>query len=148
MEKMMVVLDDVEYALQLMLPMRRPEARMEWVVLACPPRLTRHIGRWVNQASRKAWRERWLQEVRQRLNAQCLQEGDVLRVQVLEGGLQARVACLLKAHPTACLLDARRPRLGQDLTPVTPGQPQTQHATWTLSGGAAAMGVALILAAE
>jgi hypothetical protein len=148
MEKLIVVLDDAEHALQLMLPLRREGVRTEWLVLACPPRLTRHIGRWVNQASRNAWRDRWGQELRQRLEQTLLQPGDRLTMQLVKGPLQAQAERMLQAHPQARLLDARRPKLGQDLTPVQAGQPQPQHANWTLSGSAAAMGVALILAAD
>ena len=59
MENIIVVLDDATHALNQVLPMRKEGVRTHWILLACPPRLTRHISRWVNQGSRNAWRKRW-----------------------------------------------------------------------------------------
>ena len=52
MENIIVVIDDPEYALKMLTPMKNEGTPTQWVLLVCPPRLTRHIGRWVNQASR------------------------------------------------------------------------------------------------
>ena len=50
MENIIVVVDDADYALKIIAPMKGEINPTNWVLLVCPPKLTRHIGRWVNIA--------------------------------------------------------------------------------------------------
>ena len=148
MENIIVVVDDAEYALKMLAPMQHQGQPTQWVLLACPPRLTRHIGRWVNQASREAWRKKWSQELMAKLQP-ALQTGeDRLVWRVAKGALVAQTRQLQAEFSTHRVLDARRPKFGQDQAPVTADQPTETSSHWTLPSGAAAMGVALLLAAD
>jgi hypothetical protein len=51
-------------------------------------------------------------------------------------------------HGMARVLDARRPKFGQDMLPVAPDQPVSHQARWAVPGAVAGMGAALLLAAE
>jgi hypothetical protein len=148
MENIIVVVDDPEYALKILTPMKNADNPTQWVLLACPPRLTRHIGRWVNQASRNAWREKWTQELLQKLKPALGEGGDRVQWRVARGDLVEQTLRLQAEFSTHRVLDARRPRFGQDQAPVTAGQPTEHSSQWALPGGAAAMGMALLLAAD
>ena len=63
MEKIAVFVNDADYAQHLLQPMLRGGGPTHWVLVGCAPVLTRHIGRWVSQAARRQWRERWAAEL-------------------------------------------------------------------------------------
>ena len=62
MENIIVYLDDAAYAQQQLAPMQgdaAPENRgagTRWVRVACPPHMTRRIGKWVSHSARESWR--------------------------------------------------------------------------------------------
>jgi hypothetical protein len=148
MENIIVVLDDAQHALSQVLPMRQEGARTHWVLVACPPRLTRHISRWVNQGSRNAWRKRWAQELMAKVEPELARHGDTCELRVLEGKLMDMTEHLQKEFGLARVLDARRPKVGHDMEPATASQPTDGSATWALPGGTAALGAMIILATE
>ena len=55
---------------------------------------------------------------------------------------------LRRQFPGARVLDARRPKLGQDLPAVTHNQPEPHSARWAVPGAVAGLGAALVLATE
>jgi hypothetical protein len=148
MENIIVVLDDAQHALSQILPMRQQGAGTHWVLVACPPRLTRHISRWVNQASRNAWRKRWAQELMAQVEPELAQHGDTCELRVLDGKLIDMTERLQKEFALARVLDARRPKVGHQLEPATASQPTDGSGTWALPGGTAALGAMIILATE
>ncbi len=148
MENIIVVLDDAAHALNQVLPMRKQGATTHWILVACPPRLTRHISRWVNQGSRNAWRKRWAQELLAKVQPELTRNGDTCELRLLSGKLSDLTESLQKEFALARVLDARRPKVGQDLEPATSGQPSGPSSSWVLPGGTAALGAMLILAAE
>lgn len=148
MENIIVVIDDPEYALKMLAPMKNEGNPTQWVLLVCPPRLTRHIGRWVNQASREAWRNKWTQELLQKIRPVLQGAGDRVQWRIAKGPLVEQTRKLQSEFVTHRVLDARRPKWGQDHDPVTAGQPVEHTSQWTLPGGVAAMGVALLMAAD
>ncbi len=148
MENIIVVLDDAEYALKMLEPMKDGGHPTQWILLVCPPRLTRHIGRWVSTATREAWRNKWGLELVQRLKPALADGGDRLQWRLAKGALVDQTRRLQSEFTTHRVLDARRPRLGQDHDPVTAGQPVEHNSQWSLPGGVAAMGVALLMAAD
>ncbi|MFM7026451.1 MAG: hypothetical protein ACKOWC_10395 [Limnohabitans sp.] len=148
MESIIVVIDDPEYALKLLTPMKNEGHPTQWVLLVCPPRLTRHIGRWVNLASRDAWRNKWTQELLQKIRPLLQGPGDRLQWRVAKGALAEQTRNLQSEFVTHRVLDARRPRFAQDQEPVTNDQPTEHSSRWALPGGAAAMGAALLMAAD
>lgn len=143
MEKMAVFVDDADHARQLLGPLLAPAAgEVQWVVVACAPRLTQRIGRWVPRRPREQWREQWAQALRARLEplfagARC--EWTLARgpLDALAGRLRARLGADLR------LLDARRPRLGIVAPPLAAGAPA--RAGWA-APVAVSSGLALVLA--
>lgn len=148
MDKMIVVLDDVEFALQQLLPMRVNGVATCWMLVACPPRLTRHASRWVSRSAREAWRAKWSQDLLDKVEAVLLKPGDQVRRFEVKGTLAEFTQSLQRDMGPARVLDARRPKLGYDAPPATEGQPMPRDGRLALSGSTAAMGALLILAAE
>ena len=148
MENIIVVLDDAEYALKMLAPMKDDGNPTQWVLLVCPPKLTRHIGRWVHHASREAWREKWGLELVQKLRPVLGADGDRLQWRLAKGPLVEQTRRLQAEFTTHRVLDARRPQIGQDHAPVTATQPVEHSSHWALPGGVAAMGAALLMAAD
>ncbi len=148
MEKIIVVIDDVAHALQQLQPMRTAGQPTCWLLVACPPRLTRHASRWVNFSAREAWRARWSQDVLDQVTQALQQDGDQFECLQVKGPLAAFTEALQQRAGATRVLDARRPKVGQDLAPATVGQPVPQEGPLAWPGRTAAMGAMLILAAE
>ena len=55
---------------------------------------------------------------------------------------------LITEHGAARVLDARRPKFGHDMEPVTANQPAPQESRWKVPGAMAGLGAMLVLAAE
>ena len=119
MEKIAVFVNDAAHARQLLQPLLRHGAAVHWVLVACSPTLSRHIGRWVTQPAREQWLERWAAELfariepELRLNPGCRVEKMLVKRPLIEvsARLQARLGKLR-------LLDARRPRMGKPDEPL------------------------------
>ena len=114
MDTVIVYVDDAEYARQLIEPTIAQAAAGQtthWVLVACAPRMTHRISKWVSHSARESWRAKWADK----LFAQLLpwfesQNGQVSTVlaktplpELLEQ-LQQQYG----AHTQ--LLDARRPK--------------------------------------
>jgi hypothetical protein len=158
MDNIIVYLDDATHALQQLTPMkaeepsgfgsRRPTIATQWILVACPPRLTRHINKWVNHSARENWRNSWSEKVFAQL-APLLENGhDTVLTLVATGTLTDLTDRLLVEYCPARVLDARRTRLGQDLPPVTRNQPVEHDSRWSLPGAVAGMGALLMLASD
>ena len=61
MDKIIVYLDDADHALQQLVPMKnvaQPNAEMQttqWVLVACAPRMTQRISKWVSHSASQPW---------------------------------------------------------------------------------------------
>lgn len=145
MENIAVFVNDVAHARHILQPMLGSAGPTRWIVVACPPTLTRHIGRWVSQSARRQWRERWAAELLAGL-APMLNEGAGSEVQtiVASGPLAALSARLSVRWPPLRVLDARRPRIGRLDEPVSAGQPAATTGRWAAPATATA-GLSLVL---
>ena len=52
MDKIVVYVDDAAYALQQLAPMLGTGAATGWILVACAPRMTRRISKWVSHSAR------------------------------------------------------------------------------------------------
>lgn len=152
MDNIIVYIDDMEFARHQLAPMesqsggeRQPT---HWIVVACPPRLTRHISKWVNHAARENWRGKWAEELFGQVRAELMSQGDRVTPVMARGPLIAMTKKLQAQHGNCRVLDARRPKFGQDLSPVTSDQPASHAARWSVPGAVAGMGAVLVLASE
>ncbi|HWI84189.1 hypothetical protein [Ramlibacter sp.] len=152
MEKIIVYLDDASYAQQQLVPMRSgtpaSAGTTHWVLVACAPRMTQRIGKWVSHSAREKWRAQWSAKLFARIEPVLQSGGDRVTTVLAKGPLPELTRKLLAQHGACRVLDARRPKFGQDLQPVTADQPASTEGRWQLPGAVASMGAALVLAAE
>lgn len=152
MDKIIVYLDDADFAKHQLAPMKNggsiARQATHWILVACPPRMTRHISKWVNHTARENWRNKWAEKLFGRITPELQAQGDQVTTVLAHGSLVELTQGLLSQQGAARVLDARRPKFGQDMQPVTPDQPAAGEARWSVPGAIAGMGAALVLAAE
>lgn len=130
MDKIVVFVNDASHAEQALRPLAGGEP-CHWIVVACPPTLTRHIGRWVSTAARQQWRDRWSAELFAKVEPVLKTNGGsriekmVARRPLIE--LATRIDQRLGGVK---VFDARRPRLGQPDEPVSASTPEKEISRW------------------
>jgi hypothetical protein len=154
MDKIIVYFDDPAYAQQQLVPMAVGVASLDrvepthWVLVACPPRMTRHIGRWVSYGARESWRAQWAEKAFIRIAPQLQARSDEVTLVLAKGVLVELTKTLAARYGAARVFDARRPKFGRNLPPVTASQPLATDHRWEGPGAIASMGMLLMLAAE
>jgi hypothetical protein len=149
MDRIIVYIDDAEYAAQHLVPMRSAEGpAAHWVLVACAPRMTRRIGKWVSHSARESWRAKWAEKLFERVLPRVVSPADQVTTVLAKGPLPALTRQLITQHGAARVLDVRRPKFGQDLQPVTEEQPAQAAGRWQVPGAVVGLGAVLVLAAE
>ena len=148
METWLVYIDDKNHAQQQLTPMLIKGVPIQWVLVGCPPRLTRHAGKWLTQKAIQRWRNQWTQDNLQPIQALLSESGDKVHTQVAHGPLVLMTKQLQQEWGTLRVIDARRPRLGQDLPPVSDNQERTPQNPWMVPGSVAFMGTLMTMAAD
>ncbi|HWH81401.1 MAG TPA: hypothetical protein VNU71_04105 [Burkholderiaceae bacterium] len=142
MQTIAVFVNDVAAARRALQPLAKAAAPARWIVVACPPALTRHIGRWVSQSARRQWRERFGAELFAALVPE-LPAGAAVETLVAGRPLAAVSARLQARWPGVQLLDARQPRVGRVDEPIVAGQ--AGAGTGWAAPAAATAGLSLVL---
>jgi hypothetical protein len=154
MDKIIVYLDDADHALQQLVPMKnvtQPNTEgqtTQWVLVACAPRMTRHVSKWVSHSARESWRASWSEKLFAQIVPALKAQGDTVTTVVAKGPLPTLTERLLAQHRGARVLDARHAKFGQDLPPVTKDQPTGHDSRWSVPGAVAGMGALLVLASD
>ena len=111
--KIIVYVDDAAHAQQVLSPLLESEtAGMRWVLVACAPRMTHRISKWVSHRARENWRDKWSEKLFAQL-LPWLQSGSPSPVTtvVAKGPLPELVTQLQAELGAARVVDARRPKL-------------------------------------
>jgi hypothetical protein len=147
MDNIAVFVNDVANARHILQPMVGAAGPTHWVVVACPPTLTRHIGRWVSQDARRQWRERWGADLFAALGPLLPERSESSPVELIVAHrpLAAVTARLEARLPQLRVLDARRASVGRVDEPVSATQPQPIAGRWAAPVTATA-GLSLVLA--
>ena len=130
MENIIVYVDDAGHALNILQPMlsaSRSPLPTRWIVVGCAPRVTHHVSKFVTHSARDSWRRKWSDKVFGQVVPALYRAGDDVVTLVAQGNLVAQTDALIKTHGVARVLDARRPKFGQDLQPVTSTQATATH---------------------
>jgi len=129
METIAVFVDDATHAGRILAPMQAQP--VHWVLVACAPRLTHRIGKWVSHSNREQWRERWAAKLFADLRPALARHHGPLETMLAKEPLPAVVERLRGKHGMWLrLLDARRPKLGQHLEPLPRQDGETD--SWTV----------------
>jgi len=148
METWLVYINDKTHAQQQITPLLVKGAPIQWILVACPPRLTRHARKWLTQKSIQRWKLQWTQENLQPIQALLSQRGDKVITEVARGALVDMTREMQQTWGPMRVLDARRPRLAQDLQPATQDQPRSANNPLLVPGSVAFMGTMMTLAAD
>jgi hypothetical protein len=153
MDKIMVYLDDPEFSQHQLAPMKNrmagpSEQATHWILVACPPHLTRHASRWISPVALESWRAMWAQDLFAQLVPALQTQGDQVTTVLAHGDLVALTQKLQTEHGVAHVMDARRPKFGQDLPPLTIDQPKEESSNWSIPAAVTGLGAALMLASE
>ena len=127
MDNIIVYVDDANYALQILQPMRQTGnagSPARWIVVGCAPRVTHRASKWVTNSARESWRGKWAEKVFAQLMPLLERDGDTVVTKIAQTTLSAQTEALIKEYGVARVLDARRPKFGQDMQPVTATQVQ------------------------
>ncbi|KWT72617.1 MULTISPECIES: hypothetical protein [unclassified Variovorax] len=151
MEKIILYVDDAVYAREL-LSRLTPEAvgtgARRWVLVACAPRMTHRISKWVSHSARENWRNKWLAKTQEQLLPLLQLEGGQVTSVLAKGPLAELTQRLKMEYGAARVIDARRPKIGVDLEPVAPDVKSPSQSGWALPGAMLGMGALLVLANE
>ncbi len=169
MRTAIVYLDDADYAQQQLAAWRAASGAAlgdhpptHWVLVGCAPRMTHRISKWVSHSARENWRNKWADKLFGQAAPALQAHGSSVTTCIAKGPLTELTERLLHEHPGAEVLDARRPRLGQDLPPVSndapahpaaptaaqPAPQATQAPQWRWPGTAVALLGSVLLMAE
>ena len=149
MDNIIVYVDDAAYALQMLQPMcaggdSRNPAR--WIVVGCPPRVTHRVSKWVTHSARESWRQKWADKVFATLVPLLKDDSDTVVTQLSQSSLQTQTETLVRQYGVARVLDARRPKFGQDMQPVTAAQGHENNSV--IGYATALMGAGLLVATD
>ena len=148
MDRIIVYVDDAAYARQQLTPMLGSRQPTRWDIVACPAHLTRHAGRWISRSALEKWRDQQAEQLFAAIRPLLGDPQHTVVTHVAHGDLVAMTQRLSAGAPAARVLDARRPRFGQDLAPVIADQPVDTASRWSVPGSVATLGAVLILASE
>lgn len=146
MDNMIVYIDEAAYALKMLTPMlpsdqARPPTR--WIIVGCAPRVTHHVSKWVTHSARQSWRGKWAEKIFSQVTPLLQGPGDSVITQVASGSLCDLTDSLMAQYGSGRVLDARRPKLGHDMQPVTRQQPQEVQGMWSYAAVVAGTGMLL-----
>lgn len=135
MDKFIVYVDDAAHAQQLIAPLAasRPVGKSHWVLVACAPRMTHRVSKWVSHSARESWRTKWADKLfAQLIPGAGLPPSQVTtvlaKIPLAELTEQLQVqAHSASGHP-ATVLDARKPRLANEAPAVTDNRPEGPQA--------------------
>ena len=152
MEKIIVYVDDGAHAHQHLAPMKSPgqasNHRTHWVLVACAPRMTHRISKWVSHSARENWRAKWADKLFAQIVPGLQASGDSVTVVLAKGPLPELTEQLKAEHGTSRVLDARRPKFGPDLAPGAGDPASGQGKRWDIPGTVLGMGAMLLLGVE
>ncbi|MBX9833099.1 MAG: hypothetical protein K2X78_08660 [Burkholderiaceae bacterium] len=114
MDRVIVYVDDAAYAQQILAPLlaREAAANTRWVLVACAPRMTHRISKWVSHSARENWRAKWADKLFAQIVPALPQAGAWVTTVVAKGPLVELTEQLQAAESSASqVLDARRPKM-------------------------------------
>ena len=113
MDRVIVYVDDAAYAQQVLAPLfaREAAAPTQWVLVACAPRMTHRISKWVSHSARENWRTKWADKLFAQILPGLRAPANTVTTVVAKGPLVELTEQLQAAQPSAAqVVDARRPK--------------------------------------
>ncbi|WP_343591526.1 universal stress protein [Paracidovorax wautersii] len=159
-QKIIVYVDDAAHAQHILRPLSaRPSrdagsAATHWVLVACAPRMTHRISKWVSHSARENWRAKWADKLFAQLVPGLQAAGAEVSTVLAKGPLPELLTQLQAEHGAdAQVVDARRPKQEAMAPAVAAPAPvvvvvKKPLRNWSLPGTLASLAAALFLVAE
>jgi hypothetical protein len=147
METLIVYVNDSEYARNQLATMIAPSLPTKFVLVGCPPKLNRHISKWISGSARKKWQAQWADSTCAEISKAFISERHHFVQRVAFGPLTTVTKQLQGEFPGARVFDARRPKLAQIPEILVEGQ-QAQPDLVSRAMGVAATTAIMALAAD
>jgi hypothetical protein len=147
METFVVYINDKSHAMNQVLPLLEETQPTQWVLVACPPRLNRHTGKWLTQRAQRKFRDDWAKTNLKDLVELLAQRQQPNITRVADQSLLQFTKSLRAEFGQIRIVDARRPRTAESLPAVVPEQ-TPEARPWAIPVGAVALGAAVTLAVE
>lgn len=157
MHTVIVYLDDAAHARQVLAPLAASAqtATTHWVLVACAPRMTHRISKWVSHSARENWRAKWADKLFAQLQPWLGNAGVQVSTVLATEPLPDLLARLRARHGASTpVVDARRPKLEQQAPqalqapaagPIVTSKPARR---WSAPGALASLGLLFLLAAD
>jgi hypothetical protein len=112
MKTYLIYVDDAQ-ELQQVLAQRSVDwhANTHWLLVACAPRITHRVSKWVSHSSRENWRDKWASKLFEQVRHSFEGPGHSWQGVVARGPVAELTDDILADHPHAEVIDARRPKL-------------------------------------
>ncbi|RZJ15456.1 MAG: hypothetical protein EON50_01820 [Acidovorax sp.] len=113
MDRVIVYVDDAAYAQEVLAPLfaRGTTTPTEWVLVACAPRMTHRISKWVSHSARENWRTKWADKLFAQILPALRTPASSVTTVIAKGPLVELTEQLQAAQSaTAQVVDARRPK--------------------------------------
>ncbi|MBO9643719.1 MAG: hypothetical protein J7603_11430 [Pseudacidovorax sp.] len=151
MDKIILYVDDAAYAVEHLDQLAPAAPGRHWIVVACAPRMTHRISKWVSHSARENWRAKWFARVQEALAPLLAREGAQTTAVLAKGPLVELTQRLHLEHGAARVVDARRPRIGSAMEPLVPAADSAPRrplvpGARALPGGLAGLAAFLLLA--
>lgn len=144
MKPIIVYVDDAAYAQPMLqaLAGSSQAASSHWLLVACAPRMTHRVSKWVSHRARENWRGKWSEKLFTALLPIMSVPGAKVTPVLAKGPLNELIAELQQEHGAAQVIDARRPKQEamQAMPAKTAEVPNTSGRRWNLPGTLAALG--------
>lgn len=154
MDKVIVYVDDAAHAQQILAPLfaRGSAGNTHWVLVACAPRMTHRISKWVSHSARENWRGKWADKLFAQMVSGLGAHPDQITTVLAKGPLPELTDRLQAdmGSTKAQVVDARRPKL--DAAAAPQATPVPAGGRWSLPGTLsslfASVGLLMVLGAE
>ncbi|MES2613365.1 MAG: hypothetical protein V4679_24145 [Pseudomonadota bacterium] len=155
MDKVIVYMDDAAHAQQILAPLfaRGSAGNTHWVLVACAPRMTHRISKWVSHSARENWRAKWADKLFAQVVPSLRAHPDHITMVLAKGPLPELTDKLQAdmGSTKAQVVDARRPKLDV-AAPDAGTAPVPAGGRWslpgTLSSLLASLGLLVVLGTE
>lgn len=150
MDRFIVYVDDATSAQQGLATLlaRQPSARAQWLLVACAPRMTHRISKWVSHRARENWRDKWADKLFAQILPTLPAHAGTVSTMLAKVPLAELTAQLQAEHSApAQVIDMRRPRAAYDGAPVAVG-PRWSGLSGTLGSFVTGIGVLCMLGLE
>ena len=147
METFVIFANDKTHVMNQVLPLLEDASAAKWVLVGCPPRVTRHAGKWLTQRALKRFKDEWTDTNLREVADILKKRGDSVITRVAVSSLLQMTKSLKAEFGPLRIIDARLQHQMQTLPALTESQVPEAN-TWVVPVGAIAFGAAVSLAAD